>query len=61
LAIQQNGARAAGPFVADAFRAGEPERLAQRVEERSMRRDVHADAIPVDLERDVDGTRTDGA
>ena len=59
LAVHEHGAGAARPFVAHALRAGEPEHLAQRVEERAMRRNVHADAPAIDLERDVDGTRTD--
>src|SRR5438874_4924743 len=59
LAIEEDRARAARPFVADALRAGEPERLAQRVEERPVRRDVDADPISIDLERDVNGRWTD--
>jgi hypothetical protein len=59
LAIEENGAGAARAFVAHALRAGEPERLAERVEERSMRRDVDADPIAVHLERDVHSGRTD--
>src|SRR4029078_11553809 len=58
-AVHEPRAGAALPLVADTLRTGEPERLAQGVEERAMRWNVHADAAGVDFERDVDGTRTD--
>jgi hypothetical protein len=57
-AVDEDGARAARSFVADLLRAGEGERLAQRVQKRPARRREDRDLLSVHGERDLGSAGT---
>ena len=57
--VDEHGARATGALVAHLLRAGEAAVRAQGIEERPVGRHAQLDRPPVDLERDVGGTRAD--
>jgi hypothetical protein len=52
FAIEQHGAGAARRAVANFFRAGDVEPIAQRVEQCNARLDVQSFVLPIDLECD---------
>ena len=52
-AVHQHGARATRSLVTDLLRAGERERLAERVQERSARRNLDCHRFAVDGQREL--------
>ena len=59
LAVDDDGAGAAGAAVADPLGAGEIEVIAQRVEQGDARLDGEVDGFAVDVERDGDRAGSD--
>src|SRR5262249_5114179 len=59
IAVDDRGACAAAPAVADPLRTRDVQPIAERVEQRAAWLDLARAILPVDLERDVDGAVED--